>query len=398
VRQQFDQLTAILKAYQDYWRHDPFIQIVSGQLPWQSQHPALSEWLSECSPEHIQTLKQSPLQCAEALSPFIPELHALQQAAVIDSIGEASHLTLPRGLDSGVPGRKLEQIRQMGSACIHNHHGSEWLEWCSGKGFLGRILSSQTEQKVTSFEYQQALCDAGQHEANRRGLSMQFVQGDAFDESSKQVFNANQHAVALHACGDLHVTLIHHAIGARLPALTLSPCCYHLIQDEQYQPLSELGRQAELSLTKQELRIPLQETVTGGERVKRHREQEMVFRLGFDALCQQNQVTEGYEPVPSIKKSQLSDGFEHFCHWAAAQKSLTIPQVDFEHFEQVGQARFWEMEALSLVQSVFRRPLEVWLALDKALYLKSHGYQVSLSTFCDTATTPRNIMLHAFKS
>jgi hypothetical protein len=398
VRQQFDQLTVILKAYQDYWRHDPFIQIVSGQLPWQSQHPVLADWLSQCSPEHIQLLKQSPSQCAEVLSSFIPELHALQKAAVIDSIREVSHLTLPRGLDSGVPGRKLEQICKMGAVCIHNHHGREWLEWCSGKGFLGRILSSQTEQKVTSFEYQQTLCDAGQHEADRRGLSMQFVQGDAFDERSKQVFNANQHAVALHACGDLHVTLIERVVDAKLPALTFSPCCYHLIQDEQYQPLSELGRQAELSLTKQELRIPLQETVTGGERVKRHREQEMVFRLGFDALCQQNKVTEGYEPVPSIKKSQLSDGFEHFCHWAAAQKSLTLPQVDFEHYEQVGQARFWKMEALSLVQSVFRRPLEVWLALDKALYLESHGYQVSLLTFCDTATTPRNLLLHAFKS
>ncbi len=241
MRQQFDQLTAILKAYQDYWRHDSFIQIVSDQLPWQSQHPALADWLSQCSPEHIQILKQSPSQCAEALSSYIPELHALQKAAVIDSIGEAPHLTLSRGLDSGVPGRKLEQIRQMGSACIHNHHGSEWLEWCSGKGFLGRILSSQTEQKVTSFEYQQALCDAGQHEADRRGLSMQFVQGDAFDESSKQVFNANQHAVALHACGDLHVTLIQRAVDAKLPALTFSPCCYHLIQNEHYQPLSELG-------------------------------------------------------------------------------------------------------------------------------------------------------------
>lgn len=397
MRQQFDQLTAILKAYQDYWRHDPFIQIVSGQLAWQSQHPALADWLFECSPEQIQILKQSSSQCTEVLSPFIPELQALQQAAVIDSIEVAPQLTFPRGLDSGVPGRKLEQIRQMGSACIHNHHGSEWLEWCSGKGFLGRILSSQTEQKVTSFEFQQALCDAGQHEAERRGLSMQFVQGDAFDASSKQVFNANQHAVALHACGDLHVTLIQRAVDAKLPALTLSPCCYHLIQGSQYQPLSESGRQAALPLTKQELRIPLQETVTGGERVKRHREQEMVFRLGFDALCQQNRVTDGYEPVPSVKKSQLSDGFELFCQWAAEQKSLTLPNVDFEHYEQVGQARFWKMEALSLVQSVFRRPLEVWLALDKAMYLESHGYQVSLSTFCDTATTPRNILLHAYK-
>ncbi|MCV5738612.1 hypothetical protein OFN56_42590, partial [Escherichia coli] len=53
-----------------------------------------------------------------------------------------------------------------------------------------------------------------------------------------------------------------------IAAMTISPCCYHLIQSEQYQPMSELGRASSLSLSKQELRIPLQQTVTGGERVR----------------------------------------------------------------------------------------------------------------------------------
>jgi hypothetical protein len=224
---------------------------------------------------------------------------------------------------------------------------------------------------------------------------MQFTQGDAFSDQALSTMNPQQHAVALHACGDLHVTLLRQASHLKLPAITIAPCCYHLIQDEEYQPLSQVAQQAGLSLTRTELRIPLQETVTGGARVQRHREQEMSYRLGFDALCQQEGLIDRYMPVPSIKKSLLSDGFEAFCHWASEKKDLALPFVDFTKYASIGEQRFWTMERYSLVQSVFRRPLEIWLLLDKALYLEEAGYQVSVSTFCDYQTTPRNCLLHA---
>ncbi|MCV5334275.1 SAM-dependent methyltransferase, partial [Escherichia coli] len=83
----------------------------------------------------------------------------------------------------------------MGEAAIQSHQGEEWLEWCSGKGYLGRILTTQTDQPVTSFEYQQALCDSGQQAANEHHWKMIFIQGDAFDPQTKAVFKPTQHAV-----------------------------------------------------------------------------------------------------------------------------------------------------------------------------------------------------------
>ncbi len=138
------------------------------------------------------------------------------------------------------------------------------------------------------------------------------------------MFKPTQHAVALHACGDLHVRLMQYGSENGIAAMTISPCCYHLIQSEQYQPMSTQGRASSLSLSKQELRIPLQQTVTGGERVRRHRQQEMVFRLGFDLITRQVLGMEEYQPVPSVRKSQLSEGFEPLCRWAADQKGIDL--------------------------------------------------------------------------
>jgi len=47
------------------------------------------------------------------------------------------------------------------------------------------------------------------------------------------------------------------------------------------------------------------------------------------------------------------------------------------------------------VQHLFRRPLELWLVLDVAMYLQEQGYQVSLSELCAPELTPRNLLLQA---
>jgi hypothetical protein len=44
---------------------------------------------------------------------------------------------------------------------------------------------------------------------------------------------------------------------------------------------------------------------------------------------------------------------------------------------------------------VFRRAIEVWLVLDRALYLQQQGYHVSVTTFCEKQLTPRNILILA---
>lgn len=394
MQQRFKTLDTLLQIQQELWRFEPFFQSLNDQLPWVEHYPKLCDWLNSLTSEQIDELKGDTSKLVDSIATHLPNIHSLISLSNLERIS-LKGIELERGVDSGVPGRKLTQIVAMGEAALTHHNGSEWLEWCSGKGFLGRILASQSQQKVTSFEYQQPLCDSGQAQADSQGLPMTFVQGDALTDSAENVLNQHQHAVALHACGDLHVSLIKKGVSRNLPAMTISPCCYHLIQSDQYEALSQLGKASKLKLTKSELRIPLQETVTGGERVKRHRFEEMRFRLGFDLLLRSECGFEHYEPVPSIKKSMLSEGFKAFCQWAAAQKQITLPDVDFNAYLELGERRYWNMERLSLVQQVFRRSIELWLVLDKAIYLEQESYHVTVKEFCSKSVTPRNILIQA---
>ncbi|WP_139684511.1 methyltransferase [Vibrio tasmaniensis] len=397
MHSRFKRLDSFLLDHQIYWRSEPFHLCQTHDQPWTDVNLPLVDWLDGLSIERIQTLKEQPQVLISELMRFLPGLENANQHIQFDNSALVG-IDLPRGTADGIPGRKLQQIVAMGEASLKGHHGKEWLEWCSGKGFLGRILSQQSDQKVTSFEWQQSLCESGQKIADTQHLDMSFVQGDAFSKDADRVFNSNQHAVALHACGDLHVELVKKAVSHGLPAVTISPCCYHLIRDESYQAMSSVAKNSALTLSKSDLRIPLQETVTGGERVKRHRQLEMSYRLGFSKLLKAELGVDEYMPVPSIKKSELSEGFESFCCWASEVKELSLGSgIDFDSYLVQGEALFWEMEKLSLVQQVFRRPLEIWLALDRAIYLQEQGYEATIEEFCERSITPRNLLIHGVK-
>ena len=53
------------------------------------------------------------------------------------------------------------------------------------------------------------------------------------------------------------------------------------------------------------------------------------------------------------------------------------------------------MLRLQLVRLAFRRPLEVWLLMDMAVFLEQQGYTVAVGPFCAPTLTPRNLLLSA---
>ncbi|ENM5888439.1 methyltransferase [Vibrio mimicus] len=400
MHSQFTLLDSFLTQTQPFWRYEAFHACRAEALPWGVQHPALDQWLNSLSLQEIEEYKADPERLTQILTQFFPLLAEIKRTMTVAKLPCMPSLPLPKHFDKGIPGRKWQQIESMGKVLIAHHQGKQWLEWCSGKGYLGRVLASVSQQSVVSFEYQAELCHSGQQEADALKLPMHFVQGDAFANDSVNLFEPVTHAVALHACGDLHVRMLQYATSAGVEAISFSPCCYHLTHDEHYQAMSSVAQNSALKLTRQELRLPLQETVTGGERVKRHRQQEMIYRLGFDALLSQQLGFSSYVSVPSIQKSQLSLGFAAFCAWASKEKgiSLDLECADFAYFEHIGFQRFWQMERVSLVQEGFRRLLEIWLVLDKALYLQEKGYHVSVSEFCERQVTPRNLVVNAHRT
>ncbi len=388
LSQRFSALNRVLEKNCHFWQLRPF---TLQSLPWQAQYPALCRWLDRLDADTIAQLEGDFPALCDALSPFIAD--AAQLAKLCKSTCNAPvNDDYPAYLSNRIPGRKWQQITAFGAALpIVN---TPVLEWCSGKGHLGRLLAYSGNRHIDSVEINPDLCLAGEKRAAQLNLPMRFHNVDVLTQDCDSLFQVEQQAVALHACGHLHTTLLRKAVARGTQDIAISPCCYHLIPEPVYQPLSAAASASSLRLDRQDLQLPLQETVTAGQRERKQRRTELNWRLGFDLLQRTLRQSDSYLPVPNLRKSLLQTDFKTFCHWAAEQKALTLPAgVDYGDYERRGQQRSDTVDRIELVRHLFRRPLEYWLVLDRALYLEEHEYCVSLVRFCDKSLTPRNLLL-----
>ncbi|HIF9356085.1 TPA: methyltransferase [Photobacterium damselae] len=387
----FSHLDELLTQSRCFWQFMPFSQL---DYQWRETYPELCEWLENLSEAQLAEYQNNAELLAHTLKKWIPQSVELFNATSLAFLPQ-KETVLPRGSDTGIPGRKWQQITAFTSALPKL--GLPWLEWCAGKGHLGRVLALSHQQSVVSLEWQDQLCIDGEAMAQHLNLPITFVQADAFAKESQQHIKTEQHAVALHACGDLHTSLLQHCAAKQAAAVSISPCCYHLIRSDFYQMLSEYGKKTQLQLSKHDLRLPLQETVTAGQRVQALRETEVSFRLGFDALQRHVRDVDEYLSVPNTQKALFNQGFSAFCHWAAEKKSINLAglDIDYDYWLAEGKRRFQISERMELVRQLFRRPLEMWLVLDRACFMVEQGYQVEIGLFCEKLMTPRNILINA---
>ena len=385
----FQALDDFLLQHQALWRPRPFHHL---HLPWEAEVPELAAWLRRRSLEQAETT--NPFALA-APAPF-PELAS--QAQTLSTIGElpgGDPVLRARTLSVDVPGRKLAQIQAFASRLQFQQRPTHWLDWCAGKGHLGRWLT-QIGQRLTCLEYDPALIESGRALSERLGLDAVHVQQDVLADTCNARLKKEHTPVALHACGDLHVRLLQLASRNSCSQLAVAPCCYNRIAGLHYQPLSSAAQVSALQLSRDDLGLPLSETVTAGARVRRQRDQSMAWRLAFDLLQRQLRGIDEYLPTPSLPSDWLSKPFAHFCHDLAMLRDVPPPgEQNWPELEALGWQRLAEVRNLELLRNLFRRPLELWLLLDRALYLQEQGYSVKLGSFCEYRLSPRNLLLLA---
>ncbi|MCQ6255994.1 methyltransferase [Pseudomonas sp. Q11] len=388
----FTALDAFLTTHQALWKPRPFTHL---QLPWEGSYPELAQWLRQRSLEDAENDHHQPWLIEHAPTPF-PELAAISHAlsTVTELPGKELEAAAHR-LSVDVPGRKWQQIEAFASRLHFAAKPTHWLDWCAGKGHLGRRLLHD-EQQLTCLEYDPALVASGQQLSQRHRLSATHLQQDVLAPEAAQAIRPEHTPVALHACGDLHVRLMQLASAAGCTQLAIAPCCYNRIRAERYQPLSDAAKASGLQLTLDDLSLPMTETVTAGARTRRQRDQSMARRLSFDLLQRQIRGSDDYLPTPSLPSAWLEKSFIQYCTDLAVLKDLsTVGSPDWSALEAAGHQRLAEVRNLELVRGLFRRPLELWLVLDRALFLSQKNYHVRLGTFCETPLTPRNLMLLA---
>lgn len=387
--ERFTALDQFLFQHRALWRANPFYHL---QLAWEQDFPQLAHFLRTRSLAQAEQGFSAP-DLHLAAKPF-PGL--LSKAQTLNRIGCYPKTVLaarPERLMRDVPGRKWQQIQAFAESIQPT--ANAWLDWCAGKGHLGRFLA-YPNGKLSCLEYDPVLVVAGQQLSQRAGLTATHIKQDVMDAGVTQHLHTEQCAVALHACGDLHCQLITQAAKQQVRQLAIAPCCYNRTCQHHYQALSQLAQNSLLQLSKDELGLPLQSTVTAGQREINQRNQSMAWRLAFDLLQRQITGNNQYLPTPSLPGEWWKKDFALWCLDLAKLKGIDIAGFTaWAKLEQQGWQRLAQVRNLELVRKLFQRPLELWLVLDRAVYLQEQGYCVELAEFCAESLTPRNLLIRA---
>lgn len=394
--ERFFALDAFLLAQQGVWREKPFIQ---QSLDWQADYPELATWLRQRSLADAENSHLDP-STLSAPQPFVAWAEQAEQLSRLGRFPTAEMVQRPLRMQSGIAERKWQQIEAFasvvqGAVNLPFARSQRWLDWCAGKGHLGRYLAWPNAE-LECLEFNPELIASGQAISAKYVPQAQHSLCDVMSAASLAPVQRSDAIVALHACGDLHTHLVRQVGGQDTAALALAPCCYNRTLAEGYQPLSKLGQASALDLQRDDLALPLLATVTASARERRLRDQSMAWRLAFDGLQRKLRGVDAYLPTPSLSAQWFNKSFAQWCLDLAALKELPpVPQQDWSALEAQGWQRLAEVRNLELVRGLFRRPLELWLVIDQALFLQEQGFTVALGEFCASALTPRNLLLLA---
>ena len=253
LRARFDALGEWLATTSFLWRPRPFVTLPA---PWESDEPDLVRWLLGLSAEAIGCLEQG-----RPVPGIAPRLDALMgHARALSDVAALSDSPRGSGGERGVPARKAAQVMRLAALvaeCFQPEDHTQVIDWCSGKGHLGRAIAHQLGLPLHLVEKESRLVSQGLELA--RGAQIRCT-GDVVDALQWTGWlheGQPQLVVGLHSCGTLGEAMVRGCVAHEVAAMALASCCYHRgHQRASYVPLSARGRASGLVLERDDLRLP----------------------------------------------------------------------------------------------------------------------------------------------
>lgn len=274
-----------------------------------------------------------------------------------------------------------------------------------GVGHLSRVLSHY--HKIPSVSIDQNV--EFQNIGKQRLLKFRKIEGAedvkfmnltfGKDEDSadlKKVFHENSLGLGLHTCGPLANTLINATIDYQTKGLLSFGCCYHKMKSHVDFPLSNFYKDENFPVlnlfgftlaTRSHAEMTF-DTYQTKERVKNYR-----YALHLFLMRHFNNKT-----YTDVGECHLSTYWKPF-HVYISEKlkhlnlkhSFSDQYFDDFYADPSLQKELRVMFLCNIIRWQLGRAMEVYIQVDRCLYLEEHGYVVSLEQYFDEALSPRNL-------
>jgi hypothetical protein len=408
-RERLQQIIDFLKPYQKIWQNEIMLE-----YPLPFKHYPLS-WVKELAAftekSDVIRLEKKDVKTFLKDSELLRFYESIEELSQVKGLPEINPLPIDRFTFLYTIPKKQHEIKRLAPfvhSLVQEQHLDHVIDIGGGIGKLAQTLSYAYNINMVSIDMDPVLQETGvkRHKKTFKGLApkVKYVTAkvDRDDATFKKLLSPQSLTLGLHTCGSLANHQIMISAAHKISSILNFGCCYHKLEfDPEGQNISQFTKnhpeQIELShfalaLSARAHRKMEEEDYDLKQKVK-------AYRYGIHFLLYDFY---GKSELTTLGNSSPKLYDEDFGTYALDQlariniTSLHTHQELNDYFmDSKRQEMIWEMTASGLMRNALGRLLEMYILLDRCIYLEEQNYKVELLEFFDEGVSPRNLGLLA---
>ncbi len=335
-------------------------------------------------------------------------VQTIKELTDIPKISESPELPLEMWAFHGVKRKKKHEIQKIVPVLknLRDHRFFDYVvDIGGGVGHLSRVLSHYHQIPSISIDQNTEFQEIGKERLKKfRKLDgakdvtfMNLTFGKKEDEESlKKIFHEKSVSLGLHTCGALANKLIQNTIEHSSMGLLNFGCCYYRMNPSEDFPLSDFFRENHftklnlygLSLATRSHAAMEFSTYQTKERVKNYRYALHLFLMRH---YNNKYATDVGECPIHIYWGAFHQYIKDKLKELKIEHDFSDEYLDGFYSSAEIQRELRVMFLCNIIRWQLGRALEVYIQLDRCLYLEEKGYSVKLEQYFDEELSPRNL-------
>ncbi len=343
--------------------------------------------------------------------------HFMQEAidlSALPIIPESPEIPLEDWAFNGVKKKKRHEIQKIVprlKAVQDQAHFKYVVDIGGGVGHLSRVLSHYHAIPSISLDRDPNFQKIGAHRLQKYrridgSQDVTFVNLTFGEPGQKKllndVFKPESFSLGLHTCGPLANILIQNSIDHHTKGLLSFGCCYHRLNPETDFPLSDFYKKENFTkLNLFALSLATRSHAQMERDVYETKERVKYYRYALHLFLMKHFNNKYFTDVGEVHIRTYWNPFADYIRSRLVELKLehSFTDEDFEKFyhDPALQKELRTMWICNLIRWQLGRVLEVYLLIDRCLYLQEQGYDVEIEQYFTESLSPRNIGILALK-
>jgi hypothetical protein len=326
----------------------------------------------------------------------------------LDTVGELKNIplleldqvSLTPELSRKLNLKKKHEIQQISSFVNSQVEQTQFVDIGSGAGHLSNALVFKSDKSSLCIDMDDKLQIIGKDKIKywlpENANSIKFKKL-LFTDHSKLVGidSTKSMLIGLHGCGPLSTSIVKNFHFESYASLLSFGCCYHKLADEFN--ISKLSEQFHAGLSKQSFFLAERTTSNVVALDVSRRREVKKFRYGLHFFLN-DKFDLSFSSVGNAKKSDYKGEFAFYAkkyHVGDELRDFSNEELNSYIGSEKFLSKFSENFALDSLRSLLGRVIEIYLILDRALFLEEKGHKIDVFQMFDSNLSPRNIAIFA---